>query len=475
MLFRSPMSVSEFARVQTTFVYPTSKHKRPPVPTEIPLHGYDLLSWPLQIKNHRFFNPPETLEFDDIIKKLQTSLAEALELYPPVAGQVRTNERGDMVIATRVDSGTPFLVERRETPFIADFEGLAPRSEVLLPIGSQVLAVKVTQFACGTIAVAVSIHHQVTDLRGYLDFLEVWSSLVRGETPAYSTLPRDFSHTPGRFLPPLSEEQDAHSAPPGYKALPLSSADGGGGSPFSPARITRWRFTPTQMSKLKKDMTASFSSPAQWISSGDAVAALAASSITRARNAANLPRLQCFGGGSSTDSLYDLIAMAADGRSRAPDGAMLNRQYFGNFNALPIISVSRTDLESPSLEGCARVALHLRQGLQEQLSPQALAHKTAFFEDPKHKHPEGRVAWNSDVTMTNWSGFDLEGSEFGLGWGSPFLTTDGSVGSAYPPGYVLFQRDGGTKGLLAMITVETEALAGLETDMFLQEYGTLIS
>lgn len=229
------------------------------------------------------------------------------------------------------------------------------------------------------------------------------------------------------------------------------------------------------MSKLKKDMTASFSTPTQWISSGDAVAALAAVAITRARKASNLPRLQCFGGGSSANSPNDRIAMAADGRSRAPDGAMLNRQYFGNFNALPIISVPRVDLESPSLESCARVALSLRQGLQEQLSPQALAHKTAFFEEPKHKHPEGRVAWRSDVTMTNWSGFDLEGPEFGLGWGSPFLTTDGSVGSAYPPGYVLFQRDGGTKGLLAMITVEEQAVAGLETDRFLREHGTLVS
>lgn len=79
------------------------------------------------------------------------------------------------------------------------------------------------------------------------------------------------------------------------------------------------------------------------------------------------------------------------------------------------------------------------------------------------------------MTMTNWSGFDLEGPEFGLGWGSPFLTTDGSVGSAYPPGYVLFQRDGGTKGLLAMITVEEQAVAGLETDRFLREHGTLVS
>ena len=59
--------------------------------------------------------------------------------------------------------------------------------------------------------------------------------------------------------------------------------------------------------------------------------------------------------------------------------------------------------------------------------------------------------------MTNWSAFDLQGPEFGLGWGRPFLTTDGSVGSVYPPGYVLFMRDGESKGVLAMVTIEEEA------------------
>ena len=121
--------------IETYTIYPTTKYNRPPPPTTITLHGLDLLSAPIHILNHRFFRRP-TDTITNVIDKLKSSLAEALELYPPVAGIVRIDEN---------ISGTPFLVEIRDTPFVGDSEDLSPRTVVLLPPLSSTLAVKVTQ------------------------------------------------------------------------------------------------------------------------------------------------------------------------------------------------------------------------------------------------------------------------------------------------------------------------------------------
>ncbi|CAF1566267.1 unnamed protein product [Didymodactylos carnosus] len=96
----------------------------------------DLIGAPMDIHNHRFFHrPPSHLTTTDVIDKLKSSLAEALELYPPVAGIVRANEKGELYIAMDVENrlGTPFLVEMKDTPYAGDTEDLSPRLFMLLP------------------------------------------------------------------------------------------------------------------------------------------------------------------------------------------------------------------------------------------------------------------------------------------------------------------------------------------------------
>jgi hypothetical protein len=82
-----------------------------------------------------------------VIDKLKSSLAEALELYPPVAGTVIAKENGEVYIAMDAENilGAPFLVDIKDTPYTGDREDLSPRLDVLLPPLSSTLAVKVTQ------------------------------------------------------------------------------------------------------------------------------------------------------------------------------------------------------------------------------------------------------------------------------------------------------------------------------------------
>ena len=136
--------------VETYTIYPTNKYNRPPPPSTIALHGLDLINPPVHIRNHLFFHRPQSHLINtttDLIDKSRSSLAEALELYPPVAGTVLANEKGELYIAMDAENilGTPFVVELKDTPYVGDTEDLSPRVIMLLPPSSSVLAVKVTQ------------------------------------------------------------------------------------------------------------------------------------------------------------------------------------------------------------------------------------------------------------------------------------------------------------------------------------------
>lgn len=73
-------------------------------------------------------------------------MAEALELYPTVAGLVTADDKRDTYIATDNVHGTPFLVEKRDTPFDGkDSEDLSPRTEQILAPASSSFAVKITE------------------------------------------------------------------------------------------------------------------------------------------------------------------------------------------------------------------------------------------------------------------------------------------------------------------------------------------
>ncbi|KAF9349651.1 hypothetical protein BGX34_001673 [Mortierella sp. NVP85] len=452
-------------------IYPTNKFNRPPPPSTIAFHGLDL-SGPIQIRSHRFYHQP-TSDFLDVVDKLKNSLAEALELYPAVAGTVQVNEKGEFYISMDTENllGTPFLVEMRDTPYVGDTEDLSPRSSAALPPLSSTLAVKVTQFSCGTIAVATSMNHMVADLRGFLDFVELWAQLSRGEAVDFTKIPDDWSRTPGRFFSGLIREPTDPTPPPPppppFVLLP-TPATGPPPSLLVPSEVTWWKFTKSSMEQLRSDFSPSASD--QWISSGDALAALVCGVITRARERAGVARLE---GRSSLETPTESIAMAADGRERAPQGNMAGGRYFGNFNTLLGVTASRSDLLSPTRESASRVALAIRTALNLQLTPKAIADKISFFEAPENTTPPGRIVFSADVILTNWCRFDLQSPKLDFGWGKPFHATNGA-GGAYPPGYCIMTQVKDSGDVFVMMTVEQKGGDELRADSMLKTYAALV-
>ncbi|KAF9564899.1 hypothetical protein CPC08DRAFT_630518 [Agrocybe pediades] len=132
---------------ETTIILPSSKQDLPKPPTIIPLHGLDLVP-PIHIEIRHFFrvSGPAT-DFADTINHLKVALAEALEIYLPVAGNVLTKEDGQIYIATDPTNilGASFIVDSKDGPFKKETEELSPRSGAFLPPGSPIFAAKLTK------------------------------------------------------------------------------------------------------------------------------------------------------------------------------------------------------------------------------------------------------------------------------------------------------------------------------------------
>lgn len=250
------------------------------------------------------------------------------------------------------------------------------------------------------------MNHQIADLRGFLDFLQVWANIARDEHGVMERLPDDWTRTPGRFFKGLNTTQDPPPPPP-FQMLD-TPVTGPPAYLLVPSQVTRWELTRESMARMKQDLSPSDNN--EWISTGDALAALLSGAVARAREQAKVPRLE---GRSTEASGVEKIAMAADGRDRCPEHNMAGGKYFGNFNNLWSVSIPRNDLLTPTHQAAGRVALAVRKGLQAALAPEAVADRIAFFEHPRNTHPPGRIYWSADIILTNWCRFDLKGPEFG--------------------------------------------------------------
>ncbi|KAI9266054.1 transferase [Sporodiniella umbellata] len=452
---------------KTHMIKPSTKYNTTHPPEKILLHGLDNLSAPIQIRLNMFY-PPLTVPFDQTIENLQSSLAEALELYLPITGTMKKNERGEGFIA--IDQGsrlaTPFTVNIKNEPYSGDLEDISPRGSGVLETLDSIFAVKVTQFSCGTIAIGTSFNHQVADLNGLIDFLELWAQISRGEPISFESIPSDWTRTPDRFFAHLLTDSEVSSPPSPPPFSRLSQPEGPAPFLLVESAVTNWRISKDNAAKLKS----AFSPTESWISSGDAFVSLLCGAITRARQAANIPRLDKR---STLESNMESIAMAANGRERAPSKNMTNGQYFGNFNTLWSTSVSRNDLLSIENTSGSLIASNIRQNLNTHLSPKSIAQKIAFFDKAQQDSALNNVFWAADMIITNWCSFDLQGPKLDFGWGKPFHSTSGA-GGFLPPGYCLLTQNKDTGDFNALLTIEKDAFSSLKKDIKLNEFAQLV-
>ncbi|KAI9266786.1 transferase family-domain-containing protein [Phascolomyces articulosus] len=467
--------------ITTDIIHPTKKHNVSLYPqSKIPLHGLDVFTLPVGFSIFWFFDSPvNPITHKDVIDKLKCSLAEALELYPPVTGTVHCNKDDDWYIALDEPNrpGTPFHFEIKNTPYRKKYyKDLSPRTKEDEPLTSKssILEVKATQFSCGTIAIATSFHHQVADLRSFLDFVEIWAALARGEHVDYKKIPKDWGRKPSQFFPPVQEES---SIPP-----PWTSSS----SPIPFEKMAERLFLPTQSVKLNiskdsvEQLKADFTLPIknsnnsdQWISKGDAIISLISGALTRARESINVIRPW---GRSNPDSQVEVISIACNCRvRRVPKGNVESHEYFGNLTKPSFATTQRADLLSPTINAASQVALGIRNNLNQELSQKNITNHLGYFGKSEVIKSFGRVYTYWDVLFSSWYQYDLQTTAYDFGWGKPFLGITGSLDSTPVPGICILMNGENTGDIYVNLGVEHSCVESFKSDSLLNKYATLCS
>ncbi|KAE9398277.1 hypothetical protein BT96DRAFT_995038 [Gymnopus androsaceus JB14] len=472
-------------RYTETRIKPTSKRNSPPV-EPIRLHVFDLLMPPMNMQVPFVFkiapgiheeckesegelvNPGCREQFESIATKLKASLAEALEVYPPVAGTIRTSADDALAMTIVCDGqGATFMTQVEDRKYVESehwLDGLAGTSLFTADFSKPIFAVKLILFSCGTIVMITSMHHYAADLTSYMDFIDAWAQLSRGEDLAtYSSLSwtRNFNN--------LSPPAAVPSTIPGIMILSPSSGPPPIPTEFRQGDGLRWFISDTNLAKLKADCMDLVKKKQvnSWLSSSDALTALMWGAMTRAQHAIS--------NNIDPTRTVDSMNLAVNGRERIPGLGPLEAggpsRYFGNLNLFLMVYTPRVDLLEASLGAMSRVALAIRKTLHDNTTPEAIAARVAFIEAQVEAKKQMLVELG-DCMTTSWSKYDMTSFDFGLGLDVQSVGTTIGTKATYPTGMIHITRASG--GLIVTTIMKKEADELLKMDSVLTRYAQAI-
>ncbi|KAJ3811136.1 transferase [Lentinula aff. lateritia] len=468
--------------IDTELIKPSKKRHFTSILEPIRLYPLDLLMPPINVRMPILFKIIPALdldsssaiheEFEMIVAKLKASLAEALELYPPVAGTIHKSPDDASAIIIYCDGrGATFTTQVERRSYMESehtLDGLSASDLFALDDSKTPFGVKLTLFSCGTVVMITSMHHHMADLTSYVDFLETWARLCRGDSNDL-VLPQSWSRDLN-----LPAPVSVPAMMPGILILPFSSTP----PPIPVLRVDglRWFISNASLAQLKTDCIAVLNSDdpvRSWISSADAFTALVWGAMTRARH--NIPTKSMLF--TNSDVELESLGVAVDGRERlglGSPGAENPTRFFGNLNLSLAVYAPRADLLEATLNATSDVALMIRRTIQDESRPETIASRVAFLEakveaTKPHTH---RIVLEGDCRSTNWSKYDLTKLDFGLGSNIKSVETTLGTKSTYPAGMFLIVKSRG--GLVVATTVEKEADVLLKIDPLLTQYAEVL-
>ncbi|KAJ3889218.1 transferase [Lentinula edodes] len=465
--------------IDTELIKPSKKRHLPPILEPIRLYPLDLLMPPINVRMPILFKIIPALdlesssaiheEFEMIVAKLKASLSEALELYPPVAGTFHKSPDDASTILISCDGrGATFTTQVERRSYMESehtLDGLSASDIFALDDSKTPFGVKLTLFSCGTVVIITSMHHHMADLTSYVDFLETWARLSRGDSNDL-VLPQSWSRDLN-----LPAPASVPSMMPGILILPPSLTP----PPMPVIRVDglRWFISDASLAQLKTDCIAVLNSEdpvRSWISSADAFTALVWGAMTRARH--KIPTKSMLF--TNNDAELESLGVAVDGRERLGLGAGSPTRFFGNLNLSLAVYAPRADLLGANLKATSDVALIIRRTIQDESRPETIASRVAFLESKVEatKPYTHRIVLEGDCRSTNWSKYDLTKLDFGLGSNVKSVGTTLGTKSTYPAGMFLIVKSSG--GLVVATTVEKEADVLLKRDPLLTQYAEVL-
>ncbi|KAL0446826.1 UNVERIFIED_CONTAM: Vinorine synthase [Sesamum latifolium] len=201
----------------------------PPHLTKLKLSYLDQISPPTYIPMIFFYQADESRgltssHHTQISHHLKQSLSNTLTLFYPLAGRINVDDRS---VLDCNDAGAEFIEARVQAPLNDVLqEPITEQLKHLMPgagdaiagarPGAALVAVKITFFDCGGMAVGVCVSHKVADLASAMTFLDAWAASCRGEAevPRFTLdlanyfPPREFPDSDSAFLRKLTSNEE---------------------------------------------------------------------------------------------------------------------------------------------------------------------------------------------------------------------------------------------------------------------------
>lgn len=384
-----------------TYLLEPVKHasSHPLVGETVLLAGQDLAMPDIYMGTCLFFaatqdSAVESLASIDAVKKhLDVGLQRLASQYPAVSSHFVKVDGAWNIKYT--GDGIPVTLAISDRHLGSSYLGRGGRVDSdVLPRGFDVsdhsdpaFSVKLTRFACGSIALGTSVHHWICDYAGYHDIM---ANLALALSDGAPLPPRNHSRDLGTLVRDVtSEDIPIHDWFIHQTGGKVWESAGYALSPDSVMNVMLY-FSPENLVQLKFDTIRSARGE-DWVSTNDTLAALLWSSLTAARGLT--------GHGSSK------AVLTVDGRRFVPN----SESYVGNVHTMHSSKASLDTLSSNTPSSLLQVAQSLRadlrglsQGKMAAIIRLQDADRTTSFM-PNYKPFFGHDVLISNLTKYEWS------------------------------------------------------------------------
>ncbi|RCV24625.1 hypothetical protein SETIT_5G101100v2 [Setaria italica] len=375
-----------------------------------------------------FHSDDTASDFFDVAR-LKEAMAKALVPFFPLAGRLAVDGSGRVEIDCNGE-GALFVVARSDITVDDEIKDVKPSPELrrqLVPRiepSSVVLAVQVTFFKCGWVALGTALHHAAIDAMSAIHFFQTWSAFSRdGERAAVE--PPCHDRTLLRARSPPTVHPDALST--FYPKLAFSDPSG----PLA-----------TKVFTISKDRIASLKRLCGGTSTFRAVSAL-------------VWRCACVARRLPPDSEARFTAPVNIRRRVNPP---LPERYFGNALVRVVVAAAARDITSEALASVAgRIGAAIGR-VDDELVRSAIDYYemagTGSQSSAKGTLPE------TDLQVISWLGMPIYDADFG--WGKPRVM---SRAESNRGGFVHLMNNGpadGAGGVSVLMCMEAANMKELE-------------
>ncbi|KAL3683121.1 hypothetical protein R1sor_001143 [Riccia sorocarpa] len=441
----------------------------------LPLSNLDRVVTPTFSSTIHFFEVAEDRSFECVVTDLKQSLAQVLVHFFPLAGRLELSHDGLMVLHCN-DAGAIFI-QASVGLELAELGGPQPmdalsgleisrlgKGPIYMPDQLKsipTLVVQVTQFKCGSVAIATNWHHSVADGSAGCHFIKSWSEVATGR--GISLLPNHDRKLLAPRNPPNPSLVQGYSTKSSHSLNDVST-DREMMKKFTgsqePPMISAFHLDKETIQKLKDRANEEHGPEAvRKFTSAEGISAILWQKMTQARKDSD----PCYDDYEVTDSdrcrpnpAQTRFFMFVDGRKKLdmPPG------YFGNVVCSACAVCTEEEiLQKPTVntaglirEACKKADADYFRSLIDWVEVQG--------SNPSKSEHVNSVG--HDVAATFWTFFPLYDMEFGFG--KPVYAARNSPPRPLIDGIAMMPSSKGPGNMMALLNLSADRMARLVKD-----------